>query len=75
MSDIHSDPNFPRRTMRENASSVWIGVAALALLIVFFVVIGMYPAGERQTAMNGPSAETTGSASPIPPMPPSENRQ
>jgi hypothetical protein len=74
MSDLHRDPNMSRpgfEGMESYDQRVqWASVAVLLLLCGGIIVAAMYSGGDTQTAMNRPAAETTGSASPIPPAPP-----
>ena len=74
MSDLHRDPNSPYAPMQYEyeARSLWAAVALLALLVGGIVIASVYSTGDMQTAQNTPRTETTGSASPIPTMPPRE---
>jgi hypothetical protein len=78
MSDLRHDPNMPRtgfEDMQPNEQLVqWAAVAVLLLLCAGIFVASMFSGNETQTAMNRPGAETTGSASPIPPPPPQTRR-
>jgi hypothetical protein len=71
MSDLRHDPNFPRGSMREYDAPVqWAAVAVILLLCGALIAASFWSGGTTQTAMNSPATETTGSASPIPVMPP-----
>jgi hypothetical protein len=68
MSDFRDDPNFVHQEMREYDSRVqWAAVAVMLLLCAGLILAAAWPAGETQTALNGPAAETTGSATTMPP--------
>ena len=73
MSDLHRDPNSPYAPMRYEyeARSLWAALALLALLVGGIVIASVYSTGDMKTAQGErPRSETTGSATPIPPMPP-----
>jgi hypothetical protein len=73
MSDLQNDPNLGRSVVPEYDPRVqWVAVAAI-LLLCGALIVGLFWSGsETQTAMNFPAAETTGSASPIPVLPPKD---
>jgi hypothetical protein len=78
MSDLHHDPNMSRtgfEDMQPYEKRVqWAAVAVLLLLCGGIFVAALFSGNDTQTAMNRPAAETTGSASPIPPPPPQSRR-
>ena len=62
MSDFRNDPNFVHHDMRDYDSRVqWAAVAVILLLVGGLIVAAAYTGGDTQTAMNGPTVETTGS--------------
>jgi hypothetical protein len=62
MSDFRNDPNFVRPEMNNYDSRIqWAAVAVILLLVGGLIVAASFTGGERQTAMNGPAIETSGS--------------
>jgi hypothetical protein len=74
MSDFHHDPNFPRRGFEDmqpyEKRIQWAAVGMLLLLCGGIFLAAMFSGNETQTAMNTPTAETTGSAANMPAPPP-----
>lgn len=72
MSDLRPDLNNPYGPMSHQyeTRTFWSAIVMLALLVGGLVFASMYSSSDTQTAMTKPRAETTGSASPIPVMPP-----
>lgn len=79
MSDFHHDPNFPRdgfEDMRPYEKRIqWAAVAVLLLLCGGIFVAALYSGNDTQTAMNSPSAQTTGSANATMTTPPAQLRK
>mgnify|MGYP006873846563 FL=1 len=67
MSDFHHDPNIPRNGFEEmqpyERRVQWAAVGVLLLLCAGIFAAAMFSGDDKQTAMNSPTAETTGSAS------------
>ena len=73
MSDFHHDPNFSRNfaDMQPYEKRIqWAAVGVLLLLCGGIFLAAMFSGGDTQTAMNSPSAQTTGSATNMPAPPP-----
>ena len=74
MSDFHHDPNFPRNGFEDmqpyEKRIQWAAVGVLLLLCGGIFVAALFSGNDTQTAMNSPSAETTGSAANMPAPPP-----
>ena len=74
MSDFHHDPNFPRSGFEDmqpyEKRIQWAAVGMLLLLCGGIFLAAMFSGNETQTAMNTPTAETTGSAANMPAPPP-----
>jgi hypothetical protein len=63
MSDFRNDPNFANHGTQDFDNRVqWAAVAVILLLVGGLIVAAAWTGGETQTAMNGPSVETTGSS-------------
>jgi hypothetical protein len=61
MSDLRHDPNFPRNADRDSSGSMW-AMLAIAVVVVFGLVLSYSRTGNDVTASN-PPASTTGSGS------------
>jgi hypothetical protein len=74
MSDFHHDPNIPRNGFEDmqpyEKRIQWAAVGVLLLLCAGVFVAALFSGSDTQTAMNSPSAETTGSATNMPAPPP-----
>jgi hypothetical protein len=73
MSDFHHDSNVPRSGFDElrpyEKRVQWAAVGVLLLLCAGIFAAALF-SGDTQTAMNSPTAETTGSAANMPAPPP-----
>jgi hypothetical protein len=72
MTDVRSDPNFPRDAMREYDTRVQWAAVAVILMLCGAVIAGaaFYSGGDReQTAMNSPDLQTVVPATPAPARP------
>ena len=64
MSDFYIDPNFRRNIERESEpASIWGSLAAVAIVVGLFVVLGIFAGPSTQKATHTPMIETTGSGS------------
>jgi len=74
MSDFHHDSNVPRSGFDElrpyEKRVQWAAVGVLLLLCAGIFAAALFSGGDTQTAMNSPTAETTGSAANMPAPPP-----
>ena len=72
MSDLRSDPNFPRDAMHEYDSRLQWAAVAVILLLCAAVIAGaafFQPGDNQQTAMNSPDLQTVVPATPAPARP------
>jgi hypothetical protein len=79
MSDFHHDPNIPRNGFEDmqpyERRVQWAAVGVLLLLCGGIFLAAMFSGNDNQTAMNSPSAETTGSANSTLATPPAQLRK
>ncbi|WP_157100285.1 hypothetical protein [Rhodoplanes sp. Z2-YC6860] len=74
MSDFHHDSNVPRNGFDELGAYEkriqWAAAGVLLLLCAGIFALALLSGGDTQTAMNSPTAETTGSAANLTAPPP-----
>jgi hypothetical protein len=79
MSDFHHDPNMPRNGFEEmqpyEKKVQWAAVGVLLVLCGGIFAAALFSGTDTQTAMNGASSETTGSASGSMTAPPPQLRK